>query len=139
MIVVAIIGTLASIAVPSFIRVLYHAQIVRAIKDIQALETDIDVFEFENFRPPVDLAEINRADKMDPWNRPYVYYSFAAAGPGWKGAARKDHNLVPLNTSYDLYSMGLDGKSASPLTAKASQDDIVRANDGGYVGLGSDY
>lgn len=55
------------------------------------------------------------------------------------GKVRKDHNLVPLNTDYDLYSMGEDGASVSPLTAKASRDDIVRANNGRYVGLASDY
>ena len=33
--------------------------------------------------------------------------------------------------------MGKDGDSKSPLTAKASRDDIIRANDGGYIGLAS--
>ncbi len=47
--------------------------------------------------------------------------------------------MVPVNTDYDLYSMGKDGKSTSPFTAKASQDDIVRANNGGFLGLVSDY
>jgi len=35
--------------------------------------------------------------------------------------------------------VGKDGKSTAPLTAKISQDDIVRANNGGYVGLVSNY
>ena len=35
--------------------------------------------------------------------------------------------------------MGKDGKSRTPLTAKASRDDIVRAGDGAYVGLASAY
>ena len=52
---------------------------------------------------------------------------------------RKDKNLVPVNTDYDLYSMGEDGRSVGPFTAKASRDDIVRANDGGFVGLAADY
>jgi len=46
---------------------------------------------------------------------------------------------VPLNSTYDLYSKGKDGASASPLTAKASADDVIRANDGGYIGLASGY
>jgi general secretion pathway protein G len=139
MIVVAIIGTLASLAIPAFIHVTYRAQVMRAIGDLRTLETEIDTFEFENSRVPVDLSEINRAELKDPWGNVYVYMSFAAAGAGWKGAARKDHSLVPLNSSYDLFSMGQDGESSPPLTAKASRDDIVRANDGGYLGLGSDY
>jgi general secretion pathway protein G len=35
--------------------------------------------------------------------------------------------------------MGKDGKSAGPLTAKQSRDDVLRANDGRFVGLASDY
>ena len=55
------------------------------------------------------------------------------------GKARKDHFLHPINTDFDLYSMGPDGKSTAPLTAKISQDDIIRANDGGFVGLAAHY
>ena len=50
-----------------------------------------------------------------------------------------DHQLHPINCDYDLYSVGKDGKSEAPLTAKVSQDDIIRANNGGYVGLVSNY
>ncbi len=53
--------------------------------------------------------------------------------------ARKDHFMVPINTDYDLYSMGADGKSLAPLTAKASQDDIIRANDGLFIGRASEF
>ena len=47
----------------------------------------------------------------------------------------KDRFLVPINSDFDLYSMGKDGKSQMPLTAKDSRDDIIRANDGAYIGL----
>jgi general secretion pathway protein G len=46
---------------------------------------------------------------------------------------------VPLNSDYDLYSSGPDGESRSPLTAAPSRDDIVRANNGGYIGLAGEY
>ena len=46
---------------------------------------------------------------------------------------------MPLNSTYDLYSKGKDGASAGPLTAQSSGDDIIRANDGGYIGLASGY
>ena len=52
---------------------------------------------------------------------------------------RKDHNLHPLNSEFDLYSFGKDGQSQSPLTAKASRDDVIWARDGGFVGLAEDY
>jgi general secretion pathway protein G len=35
--------------------------------------------------------------------------------------------------------MGADGASVGPLTAAPSRDDIVRANDGGFVGLASEF
>jgi len=35
--------------------------------------------------------------------------------------------------------MGHDGNSQAPFPANASQADIVRANNGGFVGLVSDY
>jgi general secretion pathway protein G len=56
-----------------------------------------------------------------------------------KGKWRKDRFLVPLNSDYDLYSMGKDGCTVAPITAKASHDDILRANNGSYVGLASKY
>ncbi|MGI9262323.1 MAG: prepilin-type cleavage/methylation domain-containing protein, partial [Woeseiaceae bacterium] len=74
----------------------------------------------------------------DPWGNDYQYLNIRAAGPG-KGAFRKDGNLNPLNTDFDLYSMGADAASAGPLSAKNSRDDIVRANNGAFIGLGEDY
>jgi general secretion pathway protein G len=95
------------------------------------------LFELRFHRLPVDLAEIGRESMLDPWQAPYQYLDFT--GTHGNGGKRKDHNLVPINTYFDLYSMGEDGASTSPLTAPQSQDDIIRANDGGFVGLASDY
>ena len=88
---------------------------------------------------------------LDPWGEPYVYLLLSGGGGGGNGKgngggggggngqARKDKFLVPLNSDFDLYSKGKDGASVSPLTAKSSRDDIVRANDGGYIGLAEKY
>ena len=56
-----------------------------------------------------------------------------------RGKARKEKKLVPPNTDYGLYSMGEDGLSRPPLTAKRSRDDIVRADNGRLIGLATDY
>jgi len=50
----------------------------------------------------------------------------------------KVRKLNPLNTDFDLYSMGSDGDSKGPLSAKASRDDIVRANNGDFIGRSED-
>jgi general secretion pathway protein G len=52
---------------------------------------------------------------------------------------RRDRFLVPINSDYDLYSMGADGRTATPLTASMSRDDIVRAGDGSFIGPASGY
>jgi general secretion pathway protein G len=59
--------------------------------------------------------------------------------PSDTGKARKDKNLVPINSEFDLYSAGRDGDTLPPLVAKPSRDDVVRANDGRFVGLASTY
>ena len=67
---------------------------------------------------------------------PYEYLAFVSDQPG---KVRKDHALHPLNSTYDLYSKGKDGASQAPLTAQASRDDVIRANDGSFFGLASTY
>ncbi|MFQ5930741.1 MAG: prepilin-type cleavage/methylation domain-containing protein, partial [Acidobacteriota bacterium] len=88
---------------------------------------------------PGDLDQLGRGDLRDPWGNPYQYLNFGTLGKGGKGKMRKDKFLVPINSRYDLYSMGKDGKSTPPLTAKNSWDDVIRANDGAFLGLGSEY
>jgi general secretion pathway protein G len=130
------VATLATIVLLYYGDVNEQAKIARAIADIATISGEIDMFEMMNDRLPNDLAEIGRATLTDPWGNPYEYLNYNA-GPA--GQIRKDHALHPLNSAYDLYSKGKDGQSAPPLTAAQSRDDIVRANDGGYIGLASKY
>ena len=82
-------------------------------------------------------ADAGLVGMRDPWGNPYGYLNLG--DPAARGHARKDHSLVPINTDFDLCSMGLDSRSAPPLTARHSSDDIVRANDGAFYGLGRDF
>jgi general secretion pathway protein G len=136
LIVLAVIGILASLAVLFYYNFTYQAQIARAVADIAVLSSEISTFEMMNERLPNDLAEVGRAALLDPWGNPYRYLNFSL---GVVGQQRKDYALVPINTAFDLYSMGRDGASQPPLTAGASADDVVRANDGQYIGLASGY
>ena len=128
---------LSVISVPLYANMTETARIAKAVGDITILDAEIGMFQFTNNRLPVDLAEMGRAALKDPWDNPYEYLNFA--DPGQKAKQRKDHSLHPLNSAYDLYSMGKDGDSKPPLTAHASRDDIIRANDGGFIGLASQY
>lgn len=136
MMVIAIIGTLAAIAVPNYIAYREHALMTKTISDIQFIERQIDLFVLDNDRLPSSLAEIGMGGTLDPYGNPYEYQTVAGTP---KGKLRKDRFLVPVNSDYDLYSMGKDGRSVAPFTAKHSRDDIVRANDGAYIGLASDF
>lgn len=136
MLTVAILATLAGIAIPIYDSYMDKARIAVAIADINTLQAKIQMYEDEYDKLPVSLSDLKEVNP-DPWGNDYQYLNFAAAGPGWKGKARKDKFLVPLNSTYDLYSMGKDGQSKAPLTAKASKDDIIRASDGAYIDLAS--
>ncbi len=136
MVAVAIIGVLASIAFVSYSGYVDAAKVANAVKQIRVMSLAIDDFHDDNKVYPASLAVLGMGNLTDPWGNPYHYLNIATANIG---NVRKDHNLVPLNTDYDLYSSGKDGQSSSPLTAKASQDDIVRANNGSFVGLASNY
>ncbi|NIM58084.1 MAG: hypothetical protein GTO16_03950 [Candidatus Aminicenantes bacterium] len=59
-------------------------------------------------------------------------------GKGRNGEMRT-YETQALNSDYDLYSLGKDGKSEGPITAEESQNDVVRANNGTYIDLASDY
>ncbi|MCL4801248.1 MAG: prepilin-type cleavage/methylation domain-containing protein [Burkholderiales bacterium] len=136
MIGLAILGVLAAIALPAYTDYRERLRVYQAVSEIGELQTAIDRYIDDNRAPPASLAQINRGGMLDPWGRPYQYLDLTTSPPG---AARKNRNLVPINSSYDLYSVGKDGDSVGPLTAKASRDDVVRANDGKFIGLAQDY
>src|ERR1700730_5109568 len=123
LIIMAIILTLCAIAVPNLLAALDQTRMAKAVIDIRAIGDDIQEYELINGQYPSTLADINRDQFPDPWGNPYQYLNFA--GIKGKGAMRKDRFLVPINSYFDLYSMGKDGQSVPPLTAKASQDDII--------------
>lgn len=135
LIVVGILTMMAGLAIPAFKNYLDSANNSEAVADIYNMEIDISRFFTENLRLPNNLAEAGIVDP-DPWGNPYQYRIVATSPPG---ALRKDLFLVPLNSDFDLYSMGRDGASQPPLTAAASRDDIIRANNGDYVGPASAY
>jgi general secretion pathway protein G len=161
--IIAILGTLAGLALPTYFRALDRARVTKAIVDIRSLSNEITAFQLYNGSPPESLDAIGRATFKDPYGNPYEYLNFSASQGqgggqgqgqsgqgqgqgqgggglgGLTGQVRKDRFLVPINSDYDLYSKGRDGQSVPPLTAQASWDDIIRANDGGFIGLASEY
>ena len=139
MIALVVFSLFAAIAVPAYDQFVTRARVSRAIGDVSSLSIQIERFSVNNNdRLPNTLAELPVDVPLDPWGNPYQYLNIRVAGPG-AGGVRKDGNLNPINTDFDLFSMGEDGEFAGPLNAKMSRDDVVRANNGAYIGLGEDY
>ena len=156
-VVIAIVGILATIAFPAYYSFLEKAKITRAISEIGLLEKEILAWKNDHESLPLNLEEIGRDKLLDPWKNPYQYLNFDTIDEKEKGEdkekgkdkedgkddekkkQRKDHNLHPINDDFDLFSMGKDGDFRAPLTAKASRDDIIRAKNGSYIGLASKY
>ncbi len=137
LITIAIILTICAIAVPNLMAAIDQARVARAVGDIHTIGNEIQVYYFMNSAFPNSLGDIGYGTRLDPWGNPYQYLNFADVKG--KGKMRKDRFLVPINTSFDLYSMGKDGASVPPLTAKVSQDDVIWASDGGFVGPASQF
>jgi general secretion pathway protein G len=116
---------------------LMRAKIGKVTVDIGLIHIEATKFVLSNNRYPDDLAEIGLDGLEDPWGNPYQY--LLVEGLGNDGAVRKDHDLKPVNSYFDVYSMGPDGDTASPFTSNLGKDDIVMANDGSYFGLACQY
>ena len=137
LLVVALLVVIGALAVPGYRDLVNASNGNTAEGDMQDIANQIDRYHAEHGRFPDSLAVLGVGVPLDPWGNAYQYTNIANVKG--KGKLRKDKNLVPINSDYDLYSKGPDGKSVGPLTAKHSRDDIIRANNGRFFGTASDY
>lgn len=124
-----------SFAIPAFNGYVERSRVARAVSDIGTISLKLHRWQRDAHTLPANLAEAGIAG-VDPWGRPYVYLRAADAS---RARLRKDGELVPLNSDFDLYSLGPDGVSALALPAAPSRDDVVRAANGAYIGLAANY
>jgi general secretion pathway protein G len=135
---VAIIGVLAALALPAYANYIYKTQVARTILELRMLDREITVYAEEHYNVlPKSLIDIKQGELRDPWKNPYQYLDHTDVKG--KAVMRRDRFLNPLNSDYDLYSLGRDGLSKPQLSFKTSQDDIIRAGNGNYFGLASDF
>jgi general secretion pathway protein G len=137
-IALVVVAILSGVAVPVYTDYVEKAEIKTAVRDIRFLEGAIERHHTEFERYPNQLAGVVKPELTDPWGNSYRYLNLQIAPPPGV-QPRKDKNLVPINSDYDLYSMGKDGETKAPLTPKVSHDDVIRANDGAFVGLAWRY
>jgi general secretion pathway protein G len=133
-----IVLTIMGIVAPLYAEALNRARVVRATVDIRSIALDIVGYEMTKGQLPDTLAQAGVMTLTDPWGTPYQYLRIRGGKSG-KGGVRKDHKLNPLNSDFDLYSMGRNLVTKTQISNKDSLDDVIRANDGGFVGLASEY
>lgn len=139
MIALAILGITAAIAVPGYRGYQERANNAQAVVGINTLAHRIEQFYADNLRFPNNLGELGMAAFTDPWGNPFVYQRILGAGLKGVGKVRKDKNLHPINTDYDLVSSGKNGQTNTQINSGPSRDDIIRANNGKYIGLAQEY
>jgi len=96
---------------------------VRATGITNVLERDLGVVEVEALASAIAL------------NPDFVMFT----GVDTESTRRRDRYMFPLNTDYDLFSLGPDGRTSVSLGESVGLDDVIRANNGGYFGTASNY
>ncbi len=137
LIVLAIVVILAGLALGAYDRYRDKMRVAQAVTDIGAIATAIKMYEVDARDLPASLDDVGAGKRLDPWGRPYQYFDLGSSKGN--GMARKDKKLAPLNSDFDLYSLGKDGQSKPPLVVPVSRDDVVRARDGKFIGLAQDF
>jgi general secretion pathway protein G len=145
-VVMGILAILTLLGTGAYSHFINKAKNTRAIAEIRLLEKEILEFWQTNDRLPDTLAELGHAAMLDPWKTPYQYINFdtTSGGEDIRRITKKKNNKGKgnssvLNEDFDLFSMGKDRLSAPDLNDGSSLDDIVRADDGRYTGLASEY
>jgi general secretion pathway protein G len=167
-VVVAILGVMAALASTAYDSYIERVRVLRAVIEIKNMATELEGHLSVGGNLPATLADAGFSAPKDPWGHPYRYLPLAGrrlpgvgapppgagggrgggagggesgggGGGGGAGQARKDRFLVPINTDFDLYSVGRDGETAPPLAAAKSRDDVVRAANGAFIGLASKF
>jgi len=164
--VLAIIGILAATATSQYMKALDTARMARAIVELRGIAAQIERHGDDDAELPMTLAEAG-ITTIDPWGTPYQYLLIegqlppghasnpsglpnvaappsgppgnGGGGPPAMALARKDRFLVPINSDFDLYSMGPDRETKATLNNPVSRDDIIRAADGAYYGLAEKF
>lgn len=136
MLAITILGVIAAFTLPVYQNYRERVRIAQASTDIAVIASKINAYHLDQNEYPDSLAIIVAGAQLDPWGRPYEYLNLDKNG---NGGARRDRNLNPLNSDFDLYSRGKDGNTKLPITQKDSLDDVLRANDGAFINLASKY
>jgi general secretion pathway protein G len=136
-IVLLIFAVVLWVAIPAYQGYVERARVLETVVAVGEISKGIRQFEISKGALPDSLGEAGYGASVDPWGHSYEYFNLRTSKGN--GQARKDKKLAPLNSDFDLYSLGRDGLTAASLGNKASRDDIVRARDGGFIGTAEEF
>ena len=114
---------------------LERSRIERAKREIGQIESAIEGYRTRHHELPASLTDLGSAVPLDPWGHSYEYVNFDASGT----VGQRNYEGLPINSEYDLYSPGPNGRTDANLWSETARDDVVRARDGGFVGSASDF
>jgi prepilin-type N-terminal cleavage/methylation domain-containing protein len=126
--VLALIGILATMSVPLYNNYTDKAKNAAAISDIGVLSNEITAFSLDhNYAKPLNLGEIGRDKLHDPWKRNYEYRSI--------GVLKDEYGVLLNGNSFDVFSKGKNGDTADVGGVPETKDDIARMGNGNSVGM----
>jgi len=114
---------------------LERTRIEQAKQEISRIESAVEAYRARHHELPGSLIELGSAVPLDPWGHAYEYVNFDARGT----VGQRNYNGLPVNSEYDLYSLGPDGRTDADLWSETARDDIVRARDGSFVGSAAEF
>ena len=134
LIVMVLFGVMLAFAMPLYDRFIEKSRVTESVVQIGTIATRIKEYQSSTGALPVDLTVLQNVPTLDPWGRAYMYVIITSPG-----VARRDKKTVPINSEYDLFSVGRDGLTHNSLGNSTSRDDIIRARDGRFIGLAEEF
>ena len=135
---VAVFVLLATVTINTGLALIDKIKSRTVLSDLKAIQIEVNKFYAANSSYPNSLDEIYATPQLDPWSTAYQYLRINGGPKNVKGKQRK-YKSLKINSTYDLYSMGPDQETASPLTASISLDDIIRGRNGSFIGYVTDF
>ncbi len=133
LIVIAIIGIIAAIAIPSLLRAQRRSKYARASSDTKTATTQMVMYTIDNTGYPQSIQDLRDAGyasvgDMDPWRRPYWMGVNGVSPPGAISPSQSDNIAVCSEGIGNAGTCATDMETGLPTTL-----------DGGTVGYSSVY
>lgn len=128
MVVIVILGILASMVVPNLMGSQERANVQKAVSDITALETSLSMYKMDNYNYPTTeqgLEALITETDIEPLPRRFPEDGYVKRLPNDPWGNEYQLLNPGENGKYDVFSMGPDGEAGT-------EDDIGNWNLGDY-------